>query len=195
MAELVCSTWVCIWLKPFWFFYRLVFGLLSDEISLATRAIKPTLYFIGLQDRKEYPEYSDLTEEGRKVVRRFFEIQEETEKAALRMIHLESSVQLVFYLTLLLFQLHEAPLLALNYNEPRLNVATFKWIIGLVGFLLKTMLSGYSTFSPIFRTLRKDSYKLRGLAPSILQFICVTLNLLLDLMTSACVAFLAGNLI
>ncbi len=186
------AKWVSSnWLKPVWYLFRCVFGLVVDEIAVATKAIKPTLDFIKLQDGKEYPEYADLTIEGKKVVEKFVKVREECDNAALRMIHLESAVQLVFYLTLLLFQVHEVPLLELNYNESTLNVATGKWILGLLWLLLKTMLSGYSTFSPIFRALRKDSYKLSGSAPSISQFICVTFNLLLDLMTSACITFLA----
>ena len=92
------------------------------------------------------------------------------------MIHLESSVQLTFYLTLLLFSLHDVPLLDINYNLRQSNLASLKWILGLIWLLVKTLLSGYSTFAPILKILKKYSYRSTGAPPSVMQYICLTIR-------------------
>ena len=117
-------------------------------------------------------------------------MREKADGFTLKMIHLESSVQLTFYLTLLLLSLYDAPLLDKNYNESQLNVASAKWVLGLIWFIVKTLLSGYSTFSPIFRILKKDSYRLTANAPSIMQYICMTVKMLLDLWFASGMTFL-----
>ena len=124
------------------------------------------------------------------VVKKFTESRERVDDLALKMIHLESSVQLTFYLTLLLFNAYDVPLLNMNFNDQRLNFASTKWILGLIWFLVKTIMSGFSTFGPIFRILQKDSYTLTGSAPSIVQFICLTITVLVDLWFAAGIAFL-----
>ena len=132
----------------------------------------------------------NLTEKEKTIVKKFFDRREKDDFFKLKMIHLESSVQLNFYLTLLIFSLYDAPLLDKNYKESQLNVASTKWILGLIWFIVKTLLSGYSTFSPILRILKKDCYRLTGLTPSIAKYICQTLNVLLDLCFAAGMTFL-----
>ena len=125
-------------------------------------------------------------------MREFFDLREEADFFALKMIHLESAVQLTFYLTLLIFSLYEVPLLDKNYKESQLNVASAKWILGLIWFILKTLLSGFSTFAPILRILKKEAYSLTASAPSIVQYICLTIKILLDLSFAAGMTFLEG---
>ena len=161
---------------------------------MALKSFRPTANFFNLQRRKENAEYEDLTEEEKKIVKKFFDAREETDVFTLKMIHLESSVQLTFYLTLLIFSLYDEPLLDRNYNESQLGVASAKWILGLIWFAVKTLLSGYSTFSPILRTLKKDSYTFYQSAPSIFQYISQTINVLLDLCFAAGTTFLEGPL-
>ena len=164
--------------------------------------MKPTSEFIKLQvpceidesklklcqKSKKYPKFEELSEEEKATVKKFVESREEAVNAALKMIHLESSIQLVFYLTMLIFNLHEAPLLSLNYGD--VNSPSARWIMGLIWFFLKTTLSGFTTFAPIFATLRKDSYRFRGTAPKVLQFFCVTVNVILELVFAASTTFL-----
>ena len=123
-------------------------------------------------------------------VKKFCDLKEKEDKFKLNMIHLESSIQLVFYLTLLLFNVYEVPLLNMNYNDQRINIAPTKWILGLIWFLVKTILSGFSTYSPVFRILKKDSYTRTGSAPSVTQYICLTITVLLDLWFAAGITFL-----
>ena len=162
---------------------------------MAKKNYGPTADFINLRRRKESVKYEDLTEEEKVVVGKFFAVREEEDSFALKMIHLESSVQLTFYLTLLIFNLYEVPLLDKNYHEIELNVASSKWVIGLIWLIITTLLSGYSTFAPILGILKKDSYRLTTYAPSITQYICVTINVLIDLAFAAIMTFLEGSFV
>ena len=178
--------------KWVWFLVNSLFGIAIEEIEMALRSYRPTANFFNLQKRKENAKYEDLTVEEKKIVMKFFATQEKDDAFKLKMIHLESSVQLTFYLTLLIFGLHDAPLLENNYNESRLNLASTKWICGLIWFVVKTLLSGFSTFAPILTIMKKDSYKLSASAPSIARYACLTVNLLLDLCFAAGITFLEG---
>ena len=160
---------------------------------MAVKSYRPTANFFNLQRRKENTKFDDLTEEDKKVVKKFFDAREKDDFFTLKMIHLESSVQLTFYLTLLIFSLDEVPLLDKNYNESQSNVASAKWIFGLIWFILKTLLSGFSTFSPILKILKKDSYRSTGSAPRIAQYISLTINTLLDIWLAAGMTFLEGS--
>ena len=180
-------------LKLVWFLVNSVFGIALEEIELALKSYRPTANFFNLQRRNENAKFDDLRGEDKKIVTNFFDAQEKQDVFMLKMIHLESSVQLTFYLALLLFSLYEVPLLEKNYNESQLNLASAKWVLGLIWFIVKTLLSGYSTFSPILRTLKKDSHRLTASAPSIPQYICTTLNMLLDLCLAAGMTFLEGS--
>ena len=157
---------------------------------MAVRCLAPSANFFDLQKDKDNTRYEDLDYGEQIIVRKFVTVKEEEDKFHLKMIHLESSVQLVLYLTLLLFSLENLPLLELNYNEPEKYVASVKWILGLVLFFLKTLLSGYSTFSPIFRQIKKDTYKITGSAPDLMIFLVVALNILLEFIFAACTTFL-----
>ena len=176
--------------KAIWFLVNCLFGLLLEEVQLAIKSFKPTSAFMKFQQRKEFTKFHDLTEQEKKMVIKFCDVKEEEDRLKFKMLHLESSVQLTFYFTLLLFNVYEVPLLNMNYNEQRLNIASTKWISGLIWFLVKTLLSGFSTFSPIFRILQKDSYTFKGSPPNIVQYICLTLNVLLDLLFAAGITFL-----
>ena len=178
-----CLKWV-------WFLLNSVFGILIEEIKLAIKSYGPTANFFKLQERNENAKFSDLTEEDKKIVTKFFDSREREDGFMLKIIHLESSVQLTFYINMLLFSLSEVPLLDFNYNESQTNLASAKWVLGLIWLIIKTLLSGYSTFSPILRILKKDSYRLTASAPSIMQYICTTINMLLDLWFGAGMTFL-----
>ena len=179
--------------KWIWFPVNSVFGILIDEIGMAVQLYRPTADFLNLQKEKENAKFEDLTEDEKKIVKKFFDAQEKYDAFMLKMIHLESSVQLTFYLTLVLFSLYEVPLLEKNYNESQLNWASVKWILSLILFILKTLLSGYSTFSPILKILKKDSYKLTSSAPSIFKYVYQTINVLFDLLVASGMAFLEGS--
>ena len=157
---------------------------------MAIKCIKPSIAVIKLKNGKEYPEYESLAVEETKIVENYFSVCDKSLNFLLKMIHLESSVQLVFYLTLLIANVSEIPLMELNYNEQKINWASTKWIFGLILLLLKTTLSGYTTFSSIFKSLKRDSYKLTRSAPSIIQYVSVVLSLLLELLFSATINFL-----
>ena len=176
--------------KWVWFLVNSVFVIVLEEIEMAIKSYRPAAEFFNLQSRKENVKFHDLTKDEKKIVTEFFATKEREDGFTLKMIHLESSVQLTFYLTLLLFSLYEAPLFDMNYNESQLNSASAKWVLGLIRFIVKTLLSGYSTFSPILRILKKDSYRLTASAPSIMQYICRIINMLLDLCLAAEISFL-----
>ena len=176
--------------KWVWFVINSVFGIVIEEIEMAIKSFGPTVRFLNLQRRSENEKFDRLTDEQKKIVTKFYDVREKEQILTLKMIHLESSVQLTFYLTLLLFSLYEVPLLENNYNESQLNVASTKWTLGLTWFILKTLLSGYSTFSPILRILKNDSYKVTACAPSLIQYFCTTINILLDLCFAAGITFL-----
>ena len=114
-------------------------GLLIEEITVAIECIDPTIEVIKLQKDKNYPEYKSLTSDEKDIVKKFAKVREKADRMMLKMIHLESAVQLVFYLILLLVNLNEVPLMELNYNEPTPNWASTKWVLGLILFLLKTL--------------------------------------------------------
>ena len=167
-----------------------------EEIRIAHKCINPTIALFKLQENtenKEYPEYKTLSKQEKKKVHKFIAVREEADDFASKMIHLESSIQLVFYLTLLLVNLNETPLLEMNYNEQTSNLASTKWILGLIWFLLKTLLSGYTTFAGILRQLKKDSYRLKGSAPSVFRFVSVVLSVLVEFMFSAGFTFLVRS--
>ena len=167
-----------------------VFGIVLEEIKMAVKAYRPTAKFLNLERRIKNAKFENLTEEDKKTVRNFFDLREKEDSFTLKMIHLESSVQLTFYLTLLLFSLYEVPLLEMNYNESQLNLASVKWTFGLIWFILKTLVSGYSTFAPILRIIVKDSYRCTASAPSVMKYILTTLNVLLELWFAAGLTFL-----
>ena len=167
-----------------------VFGLLMEEIIMVTEYIHPTSKIAKLRTDKQYPEYKTLSSAEKKIVQNFVNVREKADNFKLKLIHLESSVQLVFYLTLLVVNINEVPLLELNYKETKLEMASVKWIFGLIWFFLKTLLSGATTFAPIFTMLKKDSYKSKGAAPNIRQYVCVTVEVILELIFSAGVTFL-----
>ena len=161
-----------------------------DEILMAIECIKPTIEVINLRKENQYPKYESLTLDERKTVKKFVKVREKADDFSLKMIHLESSVQLVFYLTLLIANLNEVPLMEMNYNLRIPNLATTRWIFTLMWFFLKTLLSGLTTFSSIFKKLKTDSYKSTGCAPSIIKYIFVVLGVITDLMFSATTCFL-----
>ncbi len=173
--------------KWVWFLVNSVFGILITEMEIALKSFRTTADFMNLQARRQNDKYEDLTLDEKKIVKQFFDALEEKDSFALKMIHLESSVQLTFYFTLLTFTLHDVPLFDL------LNMASVKWILGLIWLILKTMLSGYSTFAPILRILKKDCYRLTAASPRITQYICLTINTLLDLWFAAGITFLGGS--
>ena len=157
---------------------------------MAIECMKPTIKVIKLQKDGEYPAYAKLTEEEKEIAEEFAKVRDKLDKFFIKMIHLESSVQLVFYLTVLLVNLNEIPILQLNYNESRVNLASTKWIFGLIWFLVKTLLSGYTTFSSIFHTMKKESYRSTGFAPSIIQYVSVVLSVLVELIFASSTTFL-----
>ena len=53
-----------------------------------------------------------------------------------------------------------------NGIEPEFRFRTLG--LGLIFLLIKTTLSGYSTFKPVFTTLRKDSFATKGQPPSVI---------------------------
>ena len=182
-----------IWLKGpkwVWVIVNSIFGIVIEEVEMGIKSYRLNKSFINFLRGNENSEYEDLTEEEKKIAKKFFDGQDEQDNLALKMTHLESSVQLTFYFTLLLFSLYDEPLLDKNYNESELNIASLKWILGLTWLIVKTLLSGYSTFAPILRILRKDSYELTASAPTITKYVCVTINLLLDLWFAAGTTFL-----
>ena len=179
-----------------WFVFTCLFGLLMEEVAMAIEYINPSKKIIKLEQSQqdsgtqEESTYLSLTDEDRHTVKQFYKVREKTDNLSTKMIHLESSVQLVFYLTLLLVNFNETPVMELNYNERSLNLASTKWILGLIWFLLKTLLSGFTTFSSIFMTLKRDSYRSTRAAPGIIQYVFVVLGVLIDLMFSASTCFL-----
>ena len=179
--------------KLVWFLANSLFSIILEEIGMAVKLYRPSANFFNLQRRIDNAKFEDLTDEDKKIVTKYFETREKGDVFTLKLIHLESSVQLTFYLTLLLFSLYEVPLLDKNYNESELNVASAKWVFGLIWLIVKTLLSGYSTFSPILRMLKKDSYRLRASAPSIMEYICKVFGMLLDLSFSTALTFLEGQ--
>ena len=185
--------WAANYSYILWLLFNCVFGLLMEEIRIAHKCINPTIALFKLQENtenKEYPKYETLTKQEQKKVHKFIAVREEADNFALKLIHLESSIQLVFYLTLLLVNINETPLLEMNYNEQTINLASTKWIIGLFWFLLKTLLSGYNTIAGILRELKKDSYRLTGSAPNVIQFVSLVLSVLGEFMFSAGLTFL-----
>ena len=146
--------------------------------------------FIKMRQRRPNAKYADFTADEKAIVKKFFDLREEEDSFSLKLIHLESSVQLTFYLTLLLFSLFDERLLDKNYQKTQLNVSSTQWILGLIWLIIKTLLSGYSTFAPILRIMKKESYLLRASAPSIVEYICITINMLLDLSFAAGINFL-----
>ena len=111
---------------------RNTLSLLVEEIQMAVKLYNPTVNFIEFQQSSEDAEFKSLTDEEKKVVSKYSQVKDEEDDLALRMIHFESSIQLTFYLTLLLFNIYDVPLLNLNYNESTVNVAATKWILGMV---------------------------------------------------------------
>ena len=176
--------------KVVWLFINCIFGIVLEETKMAKMSYRRTSKFIKMREREPDSKYEDLTEEEKEVVKKFFDLREEEDSFSLKLIHLESSVQLTFYLTLLLFSLFDERLLDKNYQEEQLNIASTKWIFGLIWFIIKTLLSGYSTFSPILRIMKKESYLLKASAPSIVEYICITISMLLDLSFAAGMTFL-----
>ena len=160
---------------------------------MAMDCIKPTINIMKLRRDKQYPDYKTLTSKEKEIVDEFIAVKQRADNFKLKMIHLESSVQLVFYLTLLVVTANEIPLMDLNYNETKPNLASIKWISGLIFFLLKTILSGFTTFSSILGSLKKDAYRLTGSAPTIVQFVSVVLSVLIDLIFSSFVTFLGWS--
>ena len=149
-----------------------------------------TSKFIKMREQEPDSKYEDLTAEEKEVVKKYFDFREEEDYFSLKLIHLESSVQLTFYLTLLVFSLFDERLMDKNYQEEQLNAASTRWIFGLIWLIIKTLLSGYSTFAPILRIMKKESYLLKASAPSIVEYICATINMLLDLLFAAGMTFL-----
>ena len=164
-----------------------------EEIKMTMDCIKPTINIMKLRRDKQYPDYKTLTLKEKEIVDEFIVVTKRAENFKIKMIHLESAVQLVFYLTLLIVSLNEKPLMDWNYNYTIPNLAATQWVGGLIFFLLKTLLSGYTTFSSVFRVLKKDSYRLTGFAPSILQFVGVVLSMLVDLIFSSFFTFLGWS--
>ena len=103
--------------KWFWFIIYSIFGIVLEEIELAIKSYHPTANFFNLQRRNGNAKFQDLTDEDKKIVTKFFEVREKADFFILKMIHLESSVQLTFYLTLSLFSLYEVPLLDKNQGS------------------------------------------------------------------------------
>ena len=176
-----------------WFIFNCLFGILIEEIKMAMECIKPTINIIKLRKDNKYPDYKTLESKEKVIAQEFIVIKERADGFKIKLIHLESAVQLVFYLTLLLVSLNEKPLMDLNYNETIPKLASIKWVGGLIFFLFKTFLSGYTTFSSILRGLKKDAYRLTGSAPSLLQFACVVISVLLDIIFSSFVTFLGWS--
>ena len=176
--------------KVVWFFINSIFGIVLEEMRMAKISYGLTSDFIKMRKRRTNAKYEDLTAEEKAVVKKFFDLREEEDSFSLKLIHLESSVQLTFYLTLLLFSLFDERLMDKNYKKTQLNAASTRWILGLIWLIIKTLLSGYSTFAPILRIMEKESYLLKASAPSIVEYICKTINMLLDLSFAAGMTFL-----
>ena len=114
------------WLKGpkwLWVIVNSIFGIVIEEVEMGIKSFRLNKSFINVIRENENSEYEDLTEEEKKIVKKFFDAQEEHDIFALKMIHLESSVQLTFYFILLLFSLYDEPLLDKNY---RLSGITIK---------------------------------------------------------------------
>ena len=153
--------------KVVWFFINCIFGIVLEETKMAKMSYERTSDFIKMRKRRSDAKYDDLTAEEKAVVKKFFDLREEEDYFSLKLIHLESSVQLTFYLTLLLFSLFDERLMDKNYKKTQLNAASTRWILGLIWLIIKTLLSGYSTFAPILRIMEKESYLLKASAPII----------------------------
>ena len=80
--------------KWVWFFVRSIFGIVLEELEMAVKSYRPTAKFFNFQKQNENEKFEDLTEEDRKIVTKFFQAKENEDIFTLKMIHLESSVQL-----------------------------------------------------------------------------------------------------
>ena len=60
---------------------------------MASECINPTIALFELQENQIYPEYKTLTNDDKKKVENFILVREKADNFALKMIRLESSVQ------------------------------------------------------------------------------------------------------
>lgn len=63
-----------------------MFGLLIEEITMATACFNPTARIIRLRQNKEYPEYNNLSALDKKKVKKFIEASENADNLSLKTV-------------------------------------------------------------------------------------------------------------
>ena len=169
-------------------FFSLLFGILIEEVHLANKFRVISIKMIQVKEKTA--EYDELTTDEKEVVEEYFRIKKEFEKKSMKVLQVESSVQLVFYLVKLLFELVDPPVMEMNYGPMRENEASARWVLLILYLLVKTIMSGFSTFKPILASVKSDSYNRRRESPTLPAFAFVILKMLADVLFATLVVFL-----
>ena len=135
------------------------------------------------------PKFNDLSENDKSTVRDYYKIREINHFRKMRMLAMEASIQLCYQNTMLLVDFFNPPLLDLDYQTPLhisqnvsittvKGIATARWMLLKITFIIvKVLLSGFSTFSPIIEGEKIKSYhrhKQPAGLPSYAGIVCQT---------------------
>ena len=170
----------------------LFFGILIGEVHLANRMRSISIKMMKVREKSE--DYADLSADDKLTVTMYWNAKEKCDKHLMVILQVESSVQLILYLVKLLFELFDPPVLELNYGPMSVNQASMRWILLILLLLVKTAMSGLSTFKPILALIASDSYNKTGESPTLLTFGFVIFKMLADVLFATVVTFLVRKI-
>ena len=103
----------------------------------------------------------------------------------------EASIQLVYMLTLIIYGFFNQPVIELDYQGWKNPTAI--WIGLLFLTLISTMLSGYSTFTPLLENLNWNTYRQYKRPASLLEQIVKIVQILIHLFFVSFLLFLSRS--
>ena len=137
----------------------------------------PNLFYLEQQAREEYVTYFNgvATHNSRRLL----------------VMARESSIQLVYMLTLIIYGYYNQPVLEFDYHGFKYPTAI--WIGLLVWILISTFLSAYSTVTPLLENLNLSSFQQYKKSATFFEQVVKILQIYLHLLFAAVLSFLSRS--
>ena len=149
-------------------------------------------------------EWKDLTEEEKIKMGKYYEAVERKHDRKQHYTARESSIQLIYQLTLVVYSFRHAPMLEMDYTsdlgiyktllkiDPR-NIANRQWIKDSTFVIISILLSAYSTFTPILDNVKFKNFKKNKSLPSIYPYITKILQTVFHLIFAILTVYLVWS--
>ena len=133
-------------------------------------------------------EFDTCNAKDKHTIVKYFEAFERSSLLAVKMLIIESSIQLSYNIGKLLLESRDPSLKDLSYSslfgivDLPPNGATARWIlVNFVIFAIKILMSGFFTFKPLMLLEKVKSHKIHKKSPSILTYVSLLIRTIFEI--------------